>query len=323
MGRGLLPGASTPARTADPTSLRSPALLSAALRICSHTALPSCSGGREVCRFLSLLWEEGSRARWRGRAEGALPLPPSDAVLPLLKIHTLRHRVPQARVRKKDAGKAAPRTPPGESEPGKAMGTEQALEQPLLTLRPLSRADKTPLQTAAPILSAARRGEWPSELLLKCGGCRMLHPIITGEPPLEMEKCCQLAKLWGPGVEAPVLSPRLCSGSCVPASPRGPWGATSGFSRSAAMTGQRTLPVGCPLPFSPQAGAGPEPSHPIQRPPCHLHLSQQRSTQPLGWWEPEVLIRVASWRRQCWPPLDNQPEARAWRNKVQGPQTLL
>lgn len=51
----------------------------------------------------------------------------------------------------------------------------------------------------------------------------MLHPIIIGEPPLEME-CCQLAKLWGPGVEAPVLSPRLCSGSCMPASPRGPWG---------------------------------------------------------------------------------------------------
>ena len=128
-------------------------------------------------------------ARWRGRAEGALPLPPQDAVLPLLKIHTLRHRVPQARVRlegqeqKQDTGKAAPRTPPGESEPGKVVGTEQALEQPLLTLRPLSRADKTPLQTAAPILSAARRGsgEWPFELLLKCGGC---SASLEGVPDL-------------------------------------------------------------------------------------------------------------------------------------------
>ena len=54
---------------------------------------------------------------------------------------------------------------PGESEPGKVVGTEQALEQPLLTLRPLSRADKTPLQLERhPQLSLATRGEdWASQ----------------------------------------------------------------------------------------------------------------------------------------------------------------
>ena len=87
----------------------------------------------------------------------------------------------------------------------------------------LSPASKVQNSLQFSCLSQKGRGEWPSELPLKRGGCRMLHPIITREPPLEMGECCQLAKQWGPGVEAPVLSPRLCSGNCVPASPCGPW----------------------------------------------------------------------------------------------------
>ena len=77
----------------------------------------------------------------------------------------------------------------------------------------------------------------------------MLHPIIIGKPPLEME-CHQLAKLWGPGVEAPVLSPRLWSGSCVPASPRRPLGEFPELSLVEHVSchdwWQRTVQAGCP-----------------------------------------------------------------------------
>lgn len=97
-----------------------------------------------MCRLLSLLWEEGGRARWRGGAEGALPPPPSDAVLPLLKTHAATSSPAGQGLGLRARGGS--RTQEGLHHVlllRSAVGTEQALEQPLLTLRPLSKADKT------------------------------------------------------------------------------------------------------------------------------------------------------------------------------------
>lgn len=93
----------------------------------------------------------------------------------------------------------------------------------------------------------------------------MLHPIIIGEPPLEME-CCQLAKLWGPGVEAPRTESQAVLWqlhACFPTwavgrIPR----ATSGLSMSAAMTGGRG-PSRLAAPSHSLYRQGQGPSHPI------------------------------------------------------------
>lgn len=128
VGRGLLPGASTPARTADLPSLRSPAvgesqeLLSAALRICSHTALPGCSGGRGQCAGCHPF---SGRRRAEPGGEEVLKepclRPPWTPCCRSLR-HTrcdIKSRRPGARLegqeRKQDSGKTAPHTPPGES----------------------------------------------------------------------------------------------------------------------------------------------------------------------------------------------------------------
>ena len=103
-------------------------------------ALPGCSGGPgTVCRLLYLLWEGGGgRARWRGGAEGALPPPPSDAVQPLLKTHAATSSPAGQGLGLR--ARSGSRTQEGLLHIlllGRAVGTEQVLEQPLLTLRPL------------------------------------------------------------------------------------------------------------------------------------------------------------------------------------------
>lgn len=62
VGRGLLLGASTPARIAHPSSLRRPAF-SRPKDLQSHRSAELLWRPGTVCRFLSLLWQEGSRAR--------------------------------------------------------------------------------------------------------------------------------------------------------------------------------------------------------------------------------------------------------------------